>query len=197
MTIHFRNTLFVLAGALAGFLSGLMIPLVFGVRGAILGTALSIGVLFLNPWRKGPEPRVPGPWACAGLGIVVGLAAFAAICLWQLILPINAQNDEIGVANFYPLPALATCLIYSLGLLWVYRKRQSGRGQDWAWFVAIPILGALARSLGMFAIQAFPYNLLVGALPFVLLWLLAVLIADPALTKQRWDRATNPAEATR
>ena len=192
MTIPARNWLFVLAGTLAGFLSGLMSPLVFGVRGAILGAALSIGALFLNPRRKDPDGRGWGPWAAAGLALAVGAAAFAAIWLWQVICPINAKNDEIGLLYFLPLPALAACLIYPLALFQFYREWQAGRRRAWAWFAAAPLLGAMARSLGRYGIQAFPHNLFVGAVPFVLLWLLAVLIADPAWTKRRWDRCSKP-----
>lgn len=195
MTIPIRNAFFVLAGALAGFLSGLMIPLVFGVRGAILGAALSIGAIFLNPRRKDPDGRGWGPWATAGLGLVVGAAAFAAIWLWAILHPHNYPNDELGILYFIPLPTLATCLIYSLGLLLFYRKWQAGRRWAWVWFVAVPILGAIARSWGKDGVEAIPFNLFAGAIPFVTLWLLAVLIADPAWTKRRWERCAKPRSA--
>ena len=197
MTIQFRNTLFVLAGTFAGFLSGLFVPLVYGVRGAILGAALSIGAIFLNPRRKGPDGRGWGAWAAAGLALAVGAAAFAAVWLWAIQHPYDQTNDELGLLYFLPLPALAACLIYPLALFQFYREWQAGRRRAWAWFAAAPLLGAAARSFGKYGLQAFPHNLLVGALPFVLLWLLTVLIADPAWTKRRWERAANPAAPTR
>ena len=192
MNIAVRNLLFVLAGTLAGFLSGLMVPLIYGVHGAILGAALSVGALFLNPRRKDPGGKELGPWASVTLAAAVGAAAFAAIWLWQYFLPDERMDDEIGLLYFHPVSALVTCLIYTVGLLLFYRERQANRRWGWAWFAAAPLLGAMARSWGKHGIQAFPYNLFVGALPFALLWLLAVLIADPAWTRRRWDRCSNP-----
>lgn len=192
MNVTSRNLLFVLAGTLAGFLSGLMVPLIYGVHGAILGAALSVGALFLNPWRKDPGGQTLGPWASVALAVAVGAAAFAAIWLWQFFLPDERMDDEIGLLYFHPVSALVTCLIYTLGLLWFYREWQAGRRRAWAWFAAAPLLGAMARSWGKHGVEAIPYNLFVGAVPFVTLWLLAVLIADPAWTKRRWDRCSKP-----
>ena len=191
MTIPARNCLFVFVGTLAGFLSGLLVPMVYGVRGATLGAALSIGAIFLNPRRKDPDGRGWGPWAAAGLALAIGAAAFAAIGLWQTIHP-TPENDELELLYFAPLPALAACLIYPLAFFQFYRERQAGRRRAWVWFAAAPLLGAAARSVGMYGIEAFLFNLFVGALPFALLWLLAVLIADPAWTKRRWDRCAKP-----
>ena len=195
MTIPVRNALFVLAGALAGFLSGLLVPLVYGVRGAILGAALSIGAIFLNPRRKDPDGRGWGTWATAFLALAVGATAFAAVLLWAIHHPYNHSNDELGLLYFLPLPALAACLIYPLALFQFYREWQAGRRRAWAWFAATPLLGAMARSLGKYGIAAFPHNLLVGALPFTLLWLLSALIADPAWTKRRRERRAKPRSA--
>ncbi len=194
MNIPARNLLFVLAGTLAGFLSGLLVPMVYGVRGAILGAALSIGAIFLNPRRKDPDGRGWGPWATAFLALAVGATAFAAIGLWQTIHP-TPENDELGLLYFLPLPALVACLIYPLALFQFYREWQAGRRRAWAWFAATPLLGAMARSLGKYGIAAFPHNLLVGALPFTLLWLLSALIADPAWTKRRRERRAKPRSA--
>ncbi|HPR69374.1 MAG TPA: hypothetical protein PLJ99_08805, partial [Kiritimatiellia bacterium] len=58
MSLTQRKVLFVLVAAAAGFISGLLVPLVFGVRGAILGGALAIGALFLHP-RPGDGTRPP------------------------------------------------------------------------------------------------------------------------------------------
>ena len=192
MTIQFRNTLFVLAGTFAGFLSGLLSPFIFGMRGAILGAALSFGVLFLNPWRKGPETRVPSTRASVGLGIAVGLAAFAGIWLWQVILPVNFLKSDFDVQFFDPLRTLAICLIYPLAFFRFYREWQADRYRAFAWFAAAPLLGALVRSLGEYGFQAYPSMLIFGALPFALLWLLALQIADPAWLKRRWDRCAKP-----
>ena len=43
MSVAARRALFVVAGALAGFLSGAIAPRVFGVRGLLLGMAVSAG----------------------------------------------------------------------------------------------------------------------------------------------------------
>jgi hypothetical protein len=192
MSLTHRKVLFVLVAAAAGFISGLLVPLVFGVRGAILGAALAIGALVLHP-RPGDGLRPAKSLAATlGLSLAVAAAAFAAICLWQLFVPHIQRQDDFGVINL-PLTASAlTTWSYAATLLLFYRERQAGRRRAWAWFVAAPLLGTALRAWGFHEIAAVPYIFIQGALPFTALWLLAALLADPAWTRKRRQRFFAP-----
>lgn len=192
MTIQFRNTLFVLAGAFAGFLSGFTLPLAYGARGAILGAAISAGALFLRPRRRPSGEEIASPRATAALSIAVAMVAVAAIYLWHLQVPIEKQNLDFSIPPLSIQLQFATCLSFALPLLLFYRERQANRRRAWAWILVAPLLGAGVRSWGFHHIDSIPFTLLFGALPFVLLWLLAAIIADPAWTKRRWERCVKP-----
>lgn len=192
MSLTQRKVLFVLIATAAGFTSGLIIPLVFGVRGAILGAALAIGALFLHP-RPGDGSRpVMGFRATLGLSLAVALAAYVAIELWQLLVPFLPVNDEMGVIILPRVTSAVTTWAYAATLLLFYRERQAGRRRAWAWLVAAPLLGTALRAWGFHEIAAVPYIFIQGALPFVLLWLLAALLADPAWTRKRRQRFFAP-----
>lgn len=188
MSLTQRKVLFVFVAAAAGFVSGLLVPFVFGVRGAILGAALAIGALFLHP-RPGDGIRPAKSLAATlGLSLAVAAVAFAAICLWQLFVPHIQRQDDFGVINL-PLAASAlTTWSYAATLLLFYRERQAGRRRAWAWLVAAPLLGTALRAWGFHEIAAVPYIFIQGALPFTALWLLAALLADPAWTRKRRSR---------
>ncbi len=191
MTVPVRNLLFVLAGTLAGFLSGLMNPLVFGARGAMVGYLLSAAVVFLQPRRQ--KPGTPPPaWAAMGLAIAAAALATGLIAAWHLFLPDEGRNIDFQMAPLSVPARFATILCYTVPLLLFYRERQLGRSRAWAWFFAAPVLGALVRAWGYHQMGTIPFNLAIGALPFVLLWLLAAAIADPAWTPSRWERCSNP-----
>ena len=192
MTIQFRNMLFVLVGAFAGFLSGFTLPLAYGARGAILGATISAGALFLRPRRNYFGEKIASPQATAGLSIAVTIVAVTAIYLWHLKVPIEKQNVDFSIPPLSVQLQFATCLSFALPLLLFYRERQANRQRAWAWILVAPFLGAGIRSWGFHHIDSIPFTLLFGALPFVLLWLLAAIIADPAWTKRRWDRCLKP-----
>jgi hypothetical protein len=192
MTIHFRNTLFVLAGALAGFLSGFTLPLAYGARGAILGATISAGSLFLRPRRNCSGDKIVSPLATAGFSIAVTIVAVTAISLWHLKVPVEKQNMDFSIPLLSVQLQFAACLSFALPLLLFYRERQANRQRAWAWILAAPFLGAGVRSWGFHRIDYLPFTLVFGALPFVLLWLLAAIIADPAWTKRRWGRYAKP-----
>ena len=192
MTIQFRNVLFVLAGACAGLLSGFTLPLAYGARGAILGATISAGALFLRPRRKCSGDKKASPQTTAGLAIAVTMVAVAGIYLWHLQVPIERQNVDFSIPPLSIQLQFATCLSFALPLLLFYRERQARRRRAWAWIIVAPCLGAGVRSWGFHQMDYIPFTLLFGALPFVLLWLLAAIIADPAWTKRRWDRCAKP-----
>lgn len=194
MRLSRHKLLFVLTATMAGFISGLFEPLVFGVRGAILGGALAIGVLFLHP-RPADRPAMTIP-STLGLSLIVAGAAFAVICLWQLCINSFINNDEFGVTDFPPVFSALTAWAYAATLLLFYRDRQAGHRRAWAWFVAAPLIGAVLRAGRFREIASVPYTFILGALPFVLLWLLAALIADPAWTRKRRIRYFTPPART-
>ena len=192
MTIHFRNTLFVLAGAFAGFLSGFTLPLAYGARGAILGATISAGALFLRPRRNCSGDKIASPLATVGLSIGVTIVAVTAIHLWHLKIPVEKQNIDFSIPPLSVQLQFATCLSFALPLLLFYRERQANRQRAWAWFLVAPFLGAGVRSWGFHQIDYLPFTLVFGALPFVLLWSLAAIIADPAWTERRRNRCLKP-----
>ena len=192
MTIQFRNVLFVLAGACAGLLSGFTLPLAYGARGAILGATISAGALFLRPCRKCSGDKIASPQATAGLAIAVTMVAVAGIYLWHLQVPIEKQNMDFSIPPLSIQLQFATCLSFALPLLLFYRERQANRRRAWAWILVAPLLGAGVRSWGLHHIDYIPFTLVFGAFPFVLLWLLAAIIADPAWTERRRAQCLKP-----
>ena len=188
MKLVLRNFLFILASALAGFLSGFTLPLAYGARGAILGATISIGTLFLQPRRNLPDGRPASPWTAIALSIAVTGAAVAAMGLWHAGVPLEDQNMDLNLHPLSTAARLATCLSFALPLLLFYRERLAGRSRAWAWFFAAPLLGAAIRSWGFHQVEATPFTLVFGSLPFVVFWLLANYIANPAWSKNRWAR---------
>ncbi|MCC6740993.1 MAG: hypothetical protein IT452_18280 [Planctomycetia bacterium] len=86
---------------------------------------------------------------------------------------------------------------YSVTLLAWYRARHRGGRKSWLWIAAAVLSGAILRTLSIGVPGTIPATLILGAVPFVLLWLLAARLTDPAWTKERWLRltASKPPEA--
>ena len=192
MNRPFRNILFVLASALAGFLSGLMDPLQFGIPGAILGAALSLGAIALHPARLPGEHPPPRRSRALAVAILAGAIAGALILVFTYFHPAHRNTDFSFSQPGAPM-RFAICLVYSIGLLQFYRDRQAGLPRAWLWFAATPLLTALLRAAAMNEIGAVIFLLPLGSLPFVALWLLAAFLADPAWTRKRWQRIAAPA----
>ena len=192
MNLPFRNILFVLASALAGFLSGLLDPLQFGIPGAILGATLSIGAIALHPARLPGEHPPPRRSRALAVAILAGAIAGALILVFAHFHPAPRNTDFSFPQPGAPM-RFAICLAYTIGLLHFYRDRQAGLPRAWLWFAATPLLAALLRAAAMDEIEAVIFLLPIGSLPFVALWLLAAFLADPAWTRKRWQRITAPA----
>ena len=187
MSPALRNSFFVLAGALAGFLSGLFQPLAFGGRGAILGALLSGGAVFLRPVRTAAGEQAPKPERALLLALVVAALATGLMYVWHLFLPDEGRNLDFRMDPLASPARFAACLALAWPLFRFYRARLAGGRGTWAWFAAAPLSSSLIRAIGYRQIGTAPFILLMGALPFVLLWLLAALLADPAWTKRRRD----------
>ncbi len=192
MNLPFRNILFVLASALAGFLSGLLDPLQFGIPGAIMGAALSLGAIALHPARLPGEHPPPRPSLALAVAILTAAVAGALILVYAHFHP-APRNTDFSFSQPGAAMRFAICLVYSIGLLQFYRDRQAGLPRAWLWFAATPILGALLRAAAVGDIGAVILFLPIGSLPFVALWLLAAFLADPAWTRKRWQRIAAPA----
>lgn len=168
----------------------------FGVRAAIVGALLSAGAVALNPWRCDRTAATPAstPRTVAVI-VVVAVGAFVPMVLWERVLAhvvaAPSLSDELNITRFThgPAFAFASCLILSMTLLGGYRSRHTGGNPKWLWFGVAPALSALVRAVGYGSLNALPFCLLVGAYPFVLLWLLAARLADPAWTHERWKRS--------
>ena len=184
MTLEIRRALFIVAGAAAGFLSGAMVPHVFGVRGLLLGMAISVGAAFLNPWRRDPDGRTPGIAPTLGVALAVALGAFALILAWHAAVP--PPRHDIDLHRINAAAAGLGCVVTSAGILLGYRARRAGIRHAWVWFALTPAAGAALRAWSIGGIEALPFSLLVGSVPFVLLWLLAARLADPAWSHDRW-----------
>lgn len=187
-----RQLLFVFAGSSAGFLSGLLMPLVFGVRGAILGGTIAVGFLCMNPWRRRASERIMGLGRTMALALAGAAIAFSLIMAWQRWLPQAYLNAEFGETHLQTVAAFCVCLAYTTAFLLTYRARQMGHRQAWIGLFAAAFFGALTRAWAIGEIMAVPYAFLIGATPFVLLWWLAAVFTDPAWTKRRWDRRAKP-----
>ena len=195
MTIPFRNALFVLASIFAGFLSGLLDPLIFGVHGAIVGGVISCTALFLQPRHRSHINPPLMVWIPFGLGIAAAATATVLIAIYHLFLPNEGSNLDFNMNPISTPMRFATILCYTAPLLMFYRERTQGRSRAWAWFMAGPAMGAMIRSLGYNQIGTILFNLTLGALPFALLWLLSAFLADPAWTQRRWTRCAKPCSA--
>lgn len=197
MTLSFRNALFVFAGAIAGFLSGFTLPLTYGMRGAILGAAISCGTLFLRPRRHAPIGHIPSLGFTLLLVLAVGALAFTAMHFWHLAVPDEGPNLDFQLPAVSAPARFSICLSFALTLLLFYRERQAGHARAWAWYLASPFLGAIIRASAFHQFDSAPFNFLLGALPFALLWLFAAALIDPAWTQQRWKRYSEHPPAQR
>ena len=191
MTIPVRNVVFMLASALAGFLSGLTNPLVFGARGAIVGYLLSAAVVLLQPRRRSSNAPPPRAWTIVGLGIATSALATALISGWHLFLPDEGHNVDFQMDPLSVPARFATILCYAVPLLLFYQNKRLGRARAWGWFFAAPVLGALIRSWGYHQVGTMPFNFLIGALPGGMLWVRAAVFTDPAWTSERWRQWSN------
>lgn len=191
MTLVARRGLFVFASAVAGFVSGAMVPLVFGVRGLILSMAISAGAAFLNPWRWDPEGRTPGIARTLGVAAAVAVAALALILAWHAVVP--PPHHDIDLNRMNAVAAGLGCVVTAAGILMGHRARRAGIRRAWAWFVLTPLATAALRAWSVGGVEAFPFSLLLGSTPFVLLWLLAARLTDPAWSEERWFRWTQGA----
>jgi hypothetical protein len=174
-----RSIWFIVAGMVAGFLSGILLPHIYGVHGAILGGTLAGGVLACNSYRKkkGELPLT----VLLGIVVVVSLTTFLLMFAWDaLLLYLSAHAVIANTSDISDIPRVAwhsalTCFLISLGVL-LYCRTHS-----FACFLLIPLLSVLPRAIvleqhmrsgelpvGFLTVSLF--CAVVGLFPFLLLW---------------------------
>jgi hypothetical protein len=162
-----RNPIAMLiAGTFAGFLSGLMTPLVFGLRGAAFGLALSLTVILVG--RSGWKSILP---YLPGLVLGIGLGFFR----YDLDL---GGHSEPATYDFLTLLNAVLCIpLLAYAYLTDPLKKRIGL------LLLFGVLSCLFRSWTFdsdWRAAAFVvYNFPIGMLPFLLLWMLAMQLTDP------------------
>lgn len=196
MKAPFHNVPFIVSAAVAGLLSGVMVLPYGAVRGAFLGMTLAVGAVRLNPWmRKGAPGRNSDLWDVLSTALPCAILAFLLMLGWNKY--VGVLYDELGISTFRSVPAALTTLVYSVTLLAWYRARHRGIKKSWVWIAVALVIGAILRAMSVGEPVAILFSLALGAVPFVILWLLAARWTDPAWTKERWLRVTGqtPPEA--
>ena len=170
-----RNlTSMLIAGALAGFLSGLMLPLVFGLRGALFGVCLSLTAWLIqqDEWKQ--YTFIPGLLLGIGLGF----------------FPVKILEELGSEAPPYDFFALVNCTIF-IPVYCLANLYPKFRSRLWRMAIA----GLISSVLRMLSIElhwsAFPFSLyvfLIGTLPFILLWLGAMQLTDRRFGQVKNDR---------
>ncbi len=174
MTTFVLYARFVLAGAVAGALSGALYS-ALAVRGAIFGAALAAGTIPLSPWGRsvsaGPVPRRHALAAALAVSVVTAvLIPLVAVGFYAI--------DRLPVLS----PLLSSLTLSSLMLLG-YRRRHLGESPALHWYLLAPLLSSAVRMIGFaeaFVPSEFFLFPLAGAYPFILLWLAAARLTDPA-----------------
>ena len=174
-----RAKWFVLTGMAAGFASGLIVPFDFGVRGAIFGGILAVGMLVCEESRekKGCLPvRVT-------LIVAVTVSLVAALLMggWSFITRDFFIDEIFSFSN--PILALYTSAVGSFLISWgmflcyrSYTLRQT-EGLKSLFFFGMPLLSVIPRtasfgdlSSGESLVTVSLHCLAFGLLPFLLLW---------------------------
>ena len=181
---------------LCGLLSGLFYPMMMGIRGAILGVSLVLGVVLAN--------GLSGHRLCNGLPhqwVVILLAAVMSGVVGGLVVAVYGTGGVTRMSDFPPNPTTSTGqavfigFIYALLLHSLYALRWRVR-RGWL-LVLVPLVGEFGGVFKAFltvghldAGEVLLYGLFSGV-PFAVLWFAAVAVWDPAWSFARWDRYKN------
>ena len=180
-----RSTGFVIANMVTGFLSGMYLPHVFGIRGAILGGTLAGGVLACDACRK-KKGELPVTVVLA-VAVIVSLVAFLLIRVWDAVL---LSDKTFAIVPQITWHSALTCFLISLGVLFYYK---TGSLLVFFWISLLSVIPrAIALEPGMRSGEL-PMGVLVisifcgvaGLLPFLLLWLCAAWLCGLSPQKNR------------
>lgn len=178
---------------LCGLLSGLFHPVIMGIRGAILGISLVLGVVLANGLCGSRlSIGLPHKWS------VVLLAAVVSGVVGGLVVAAYGTGGFSASVDFPPQPTtsiaqtLAVGFVYALLLHSVYALRWRVR-RGWL-FVLVPLVGVYGGVFkaiitgGRFDLEEVLLYGLFSGVPFAVLWFVAVVLWDPAWSFARWDR---------
>lgn len=157
--------LMLLAGALAGFLSGLQQPEVFGIRGALFGFCLSLTAWIVQ--RRGWKPYAFTPSLL--LGITLGF------------FPIQYMEGPVGEVFHYDYRTLVYAILF-IPLYCSAYVPEKLRTRLWRLLI-VALIASVARS----QIVGWSWGMLIhtfaifvqGMLPFTLLWIISMQFTDP------------------
>ena len=168
MIVLRHPALMLFAGALAGFLSGLRAPKIFGLRGALFGLCLSFTALWIRKKGWGWNKLIPG--------IVLGLILFV---IPNLALLKNGILTLINCAIF--IPVYAFCYLQSKLYRVVLLLLPAG-----ALCTAIRLtpLPHSSSTMQIRNIEVYKTYFIEGTLLFLALWLIAMWLTDPRFRKQ-------------
>ena len=153
-------------GALAGFLSGLILPFPLGLRGAIFGCGLSLALHLIQKfgWQRS-YAYLPG----LVIGVLLGLFPFE-LNLYQEPLPY--RYDYFTLINSFITIPLFSCAF----LTGTWKKRSF-------LLLLFGLISCILRSYAFersaWAFQNVILNFPIGMLPFLLLWTGAMQLTFP------------------
>ena len=171
---------FVLASMVAGFLSGVLNPVLFGVRGAILGGMLALGILACEVYRNAQKRDL----SVGDILIAASVASLGAALLmkgWAVVIErfdlVSRNNDEFGgndISEGLFGYTFLSCFLITVGIFLRYRNftlKQRGYLNALC-FWGLPFLSIFPRvapSGDLNVITGFLFCWF-GLLPFLLLW---------------------------
>ena len=169
---------FILAGMAAGFVSGISSPLVLGVRGAIFGGALAIGMLVCEIRREAKGYLSDGVTLIAAA--VVALAVSLLAGGWEYMIR-DMDIVEFGPPKVPFVYTFLTGFLIASGMFLCYRSYSLGQGRRLKalFFWGIPSLSAILRAVTFYSPdselpRSVPVTAIfclgVGVFPFLLLW---------------------------
>jgi len=184
---------FIFAGMAAGFVSGIFDPIFYGVRGAVLGGTLAMGLIV---WRRyyEKEGQCMSIWRLHGIAIGVASLACALSVVLSVLLytqwfpeSYNAKQIKAGMESnlwiVHVLGTFVTCLFFAWGMLFCERScaLRQGRVIKNFFFFGMPALSVIPRAVSFgdtLSSGELPIGFLgtvifcfvVGLLPFLLLW---------------------------
>jgi hypothetical protein len=187
-------TLTGLAGVLSSWLAIMLAP-VYGVRSALFGAILGLGVLLTSGLSRGHlrSGRYPRIDVALGVAALSGCAA-AGILAWHgHAFPLRNDGDFPAPPYLTGLRLCVTSLLYAILLHGVYAARGVVKHPHWVVLLGSLAAGvaggalraALASTTGRWDLEQFAITALFSGPPFCLLWMIAVRIADPGWSPRR------------
>ncbi|MGE4488464.1 MAG: hypothetical protein AB7E95_02845 [Kiritimatiellales bacterium] len=163
MKIPKSNKALIIASAIAGFLSGLIHPLYFGIRGALFGIGLAATIILVRKhgWR------------------ILSFSAALIIAILLAVMPYPTVDDLLITDR--SITTALNCIFSILAMAYAYLRPRWRR--QILLLLLSGLLSSVWRALSMEAtwsalmLSMFPF--LMGSLPFLILWFTAVLHTDP------------------